>query len=92
MCVTGVDTEYAFRQGKRIMLLQMEANCQPDGWLRHLCGNSVSFNFSDRDEANFVQEWLKLYAQLKELELRGCDKIIRHNRPITEIQTTYLTH
>jgi len=65
--VTGVVSEYAYRQGKSILLLQLEADCNPDGWTRMLCDNDICFDFSDIDQEHFARECEKLHTELEAL-------------------------
>ena len=65
LCVTGVVSEYAHRQGKSILLLQLEADCKPDGWTRMLCDNNSCFDFGDTgNQEHFDRECEKLHAEL----------------------------
>jgi len=74
--VTGVVAEYAYRQGKSILLLQLEADCKPDGWTRMLCDNNICFDFSDTgDQEHFARECKKVHTELEALsKLAGCYK------------------
>jgi len=72
--VTGVVSEYAYRQGKSILLLQLEADCKPDGWTRMLCDNDICFDFSDTgNQEHFDDNCKKLHTELEALsKLAGC--------------------
>jgi len=70
--VTGctVEAEYVLSQRKQIVPLRLEADYEPDGWLRMLTGSDSYYDFSDPE--NFETEWNRLRAKLKEFLLSGC--------------------
>jgi len=68
----SVVVEYASSQRKRILLLRMEANYVPDGWLRIKFGSRINHDFSD--PTKFDDEWEKLHIKLEKFNNSGCDK------------------
>ena len=66
-----IEAQYAYNKRKHIIALRLEADYEPEDWLGPLCINNLYYDFSTPEK--FDEEWPKLYAQLKELEIPGCD-------------------
>jgi len=68
---TYVEAEYAYDEGKKIVLIRLEADCELDGWLKEFIGSKCCCDFSG-DEIQ-KKEWKKLCAELKKSKRSGGD-------------------
>lgn len=59
MLVLLVEAEYAYKLGKRMILLRVEPNYQPDGWLGMICGIKEIQEFSHTDHVGLAFEQMR---------------------------------